>query len=156
MPKYVNTRYLYRDIFIFYKTQKGYISLADIDISSFIIEKHEYCQINDDSAMLIALWSGKDFLISPASFDDLITLSKLTDNSPFIAQCHALIGDKEQSDALLAMICAKNICSYPYGKITLKQSSRDLVYEFRRRQIVDNKRTYPVVLEKTFRRAYYE
>lgn len=153
MPSYVITKYSYCDIFIFYKTGKGYISLWDIDLSTLTIKDEEYCTFDDDSPILIALWNGKGYIISPVTISELISLSKLNNNSQFISQCHTLVGDNNEANVLIAIICAKNICNYHYGRITLKHNSRDLVYEFRRRVIVDGKRTYPIILEKSFRRA---
>lgn len=144
--------YTFLDIIIFRKTEQGYVCLTDFSFDSFCFKPQSFFPFNEQSNYVLGLWTKKGYIITPVSYDDLFILSNTKGESAFINQCRCHI-EPTTADDILATMLANKISNYNYGKVTLKEDCSGIIYQFARRNIVNNRRTYPVILEKRFTHA---
>lgn len=139
-------KYNFVDIYIFGKTNKGYISLSDWRMCE---EQSSLMQFDSDSQYLIGFnnFHEREYYIAEISLEELLALAGITATTNFIKQFRSGV-DNENADNLMAIMCSQKILNYRFGKCVNTEEGM----EFKRRQLENGKRVYNVVLKKELRK----
>ncbi len=118
-----------------------------------LVEKNQSVIIHSDYPLLLTFcaFAKQGLYIAPVTLKELLTLANIR-NDNFIKQLYTGV-DKSDAEQIIAILCAKKILSYDYGKAMSKSNTDEITYEFKRQRFVEGKRIYPVVLTKTFQKA---
>ena len=144
----IRKKYTFADIFVFLRTQGGYVCISDAELRFFdLLPKHNFYSNSDYT---IGLWSDSQFLITDTTIEELLLLANISEKSHFYEQLNAHIADKTASD-ICAFLCSKRINKKTDCNIVLDENNDDAIFSFRKFQRKDDKRLHPIILRKKFR-----
>lgn len=142
------SKYNFVDLSVYMKTQTGeYLNLTEFVIS----DDNEAIVLKSNSKFVIMLCSfiKKDRYICDVTLSELLALSGIHDVA-FLRRFKDSSNNGD-NDELLAVLCAKKIVDYNYGKVIKKENE---VYSFHRQAFAKieekRKKVYPCILEKVF------
>lgn len=136
--------YNFADISVLCRKRNGlYINLTDYDFNLLNTEK-KYTKLEGSKSRYALTLFGK--FTSEITIEELERLAGLK-SSRFISQIMYGI-DGADGEMIVAMMCAKKILNYHWGKCVLNGKNGDtVIFEFTRH---DGRGNYPVVLRKEF------
>jgi len=142
----LENKYNFVDIYIFGRVDNGYISLSDWHMS----EEHScVMKFDSDSKYLIGfnMFRKREYYIAEISLEELMILAGITTTTNFVKQFRNGVEEDNAND-LMAIMCSQKILNYGFGKCVKTDSGM----EFKRRQLINGKREYVVVLKKKMRK----
>lgn len=154
LPKYVFT-----DITVFMQTESGiYLNLSDFIVHG---KENEKIHLNSNSQYVIMLCSffyiciaqkeGVQPYICDITFDELLELAGIHDKS-FLKRFKGSYGDTNED--LLAILCAKKIMDYRWGKVIKSDGNAYCFYRQGYHRVNGkNRRHNSLVFKKTFYKA---
>ncbi len=145
----LRSRYNFVDISIFLRVKGNeYVNLTDYTFTN----ENEQVILNDidsEYAIMFCSFMKKERYASEITVPELLTLADIK-NQQFARQIACGIDD-DISQQLIAIMCAKKIIDYAYGRCVRVDDTAKIAYAFQRQKFVDRKRVYPTVLTKEFR-----
>lgn len=141
----LKARYNFVDISVLSRTDDGeYINLTDYTFTS----ENEKIKLNlkERFAIMFCSFFKKERYAAGITVPELLMLADIK-NQNFTKQIEKGV-DKETSQQLIAIMCAKKIIDYDYGRcINIENTS---AYAFQRHKIINKKHVYSTVLTKEF------
>lgn len=158
MEKLLLSRYVFTDITVFMRTSDGtYLNLTDFIVSG---KENERLRLNSDSRYVIMLCSffyvcvarkeGAKPYVCDITFDELLELAGIHDKS-LLTRFNNSHGDLNED--LLAILCAKKIVDYQYGKVVRGSGN---TYGFYRQGYYKESGKYRRSMFLVFEKPFYE
>lgn len=143
------SKYNFVDISIYMRVQTGeYVNITDYIVS----DDNEHISLKSDAKFVLTFCSfiKQERYACSITLTELLKLAGIHDTA-FLRRFKDSLKDGD-NDELLAVLCAKKIVDYNYGKI-LRKDGNENTYSFHRQGYTKvegkNKRIYPLIFEKT-------
>lgn len=153
MPKIGEPKeqYNFVDISVMMRKKDGtYINLTDFNFNVSVENTLVLSEIKSEFALVFCTFAkcmGK-LIACEVTLKELLALAGIKDRSRMVSGIRNS-AEPEFANQMLAVVCAKKIVDYAYGKC-YRLGDSSLTYEFRRQIFKEGKRVYPIVLTKAF------
>lgn len=152
MPKIgePKAKYDFVDISVMMRKEDGtYLNLTDFNFNVSAENPLSLSGIKSAFALVFCTFARRreQLIGCEVSLEELLALAGIK-GKRLVSQLRSGT-EPEFANQMIAVVCAKKIVDYAYGKC-LRLEGESLTYEFHRQTFEDGKRVYPIVLTKAF------
>lgn len=152
MPKIgePKAKYDFVDISVMMRKEDGtYLNLTDFNFNVSAENPLSLSGIKSAFALVFCTFARRreQLIGCEVSLEELLALAGIK-GKRLVSQLRSGT-EPEFANQMIAVVCAKKIVDYAYGKC-LRLEGESLTYEFHRQTFENGKRVYPVVLTKAF------
>lgn len=152
MPKIgePKAKYDFGDISVMMRKEDGtYLNLTDFNFNVSAENPLSLSGIKSAFALVFCTFARRreQLIGCEVSLEELLALAGIK-GKRLVSQLRSGT-EPEFANQMIAVVCAKKIVDYAYGKC-LRLEGESLTYEFHRQTFENGKRVYPIVLTKAF------
>lgn len=152
MPKIgePKAKYDFVDISVMMRKEDGtYLNLTDFNFNVSAENLLSLSRIKSAFALVFCTFARRreQLIGCEVSLEELLALAGIK-GKRLVSQLRSGT-EPEFANQMIAVVCAKKIVDYAYGKC-LRLEGESLTYEFHRQTFENGKRVYPIVLTKAF------
>ena len=152
MPKIgePKAKYDFVDISVMMRKEDGtYLNLTDFNFNVSAENPLSLSGIKSAFALVFCTFARRreQLIGCEVSLEELLALAGIK-GKRLVSQLRSGT-EPEFANQMIAVVCAKKIVDYAYGKC-LRPEGESLTYEFHRQTFENGKRVYPIVLTKAF------